>query len=246
MSRRGEQMIQLRVPTGKRNHIIDVQKGHRKLLLACVFAAFRVHRSLLDNRAQGVQARVKRSFPRVVGVYSLIFQTFSYHFLHFGERAVRLNGGRNNVPPIAQREKLPPYDETRGRFSLPSISQHRGAHRQRIKLNMLRLPITVGTLQGFYFKSHLTFPKITSSEEEERPSYRRFPPLGTLLPRGLVGWISPYNRTRKDRNGPLRRVYTDTECVLPLKKPLREYPSRDSLEEPDPFILNALSKTRAA
>ena len=150
------------------------------------------------------------------------------------------------MPPIAQREELPPYDETRRRLSLPGISEHRGAHGERVELDSLALTIRIRTVQGLYFKSHLTFPKITSSEEEERPSYRRFPPLGTLLPRGLVGWTSPYNRTRKDHSDPLRRVYTDTECVLPLKKPLREYPSRDSLEEQDPFILNALSKTRAA
>ena len=64
VSRRGEHIVQLRVSTGKRDHVIYVQQGHGKLLLVRVLAAFRVHGGLLDDRGQSVQARVKKDFPQ--------------------------------------------------------------------------------------------------------------------------------------------------------------------------------------
>ena len=70
-------MIQLRIPTGKRYHISYIQKGHGKVLFVCILAAFRVHGGVLDDRAQSVQARVKRIFPRVVGVHPLCYEGLS-------------------------------------------------------------------------------------------------------------------------------------------------------------------------
>ena len=155
MSRRGEQMVQLRVPTGKRNHIIDIQKRHGKILFVRILPAFRVHGGLFYGGAQSVQARIKRVFPRVVGVNPFVTQAFRDHLLHFRKRAVRLDGARDDVPPIAQREELPPYDETRGRLSLPRIPEHGRMHGEGVKLDVLGLPITVGTLEGLYFKSYI-------------------------------------------------------------------------------------------
>ena len=106
---------------------------------------------------------------QVVGVHALVTQAFGDHLLHFGKGAVRLDGARDDVPPIAQREKLPSYHETGGRFALPRVPQHRRAHGERVELDVLGLPITVGTLEGLYFKSHLTFPNITSSGEATCP-----------------------------------------------------------------------------
>ena len=117
--------------------------------------------------------------------------------------------------PLAQRKELPPYDETRCRFALPCIPKHGRAHGQRVELVVLGLPITVGTLEGLYFKSHLTFGEITSSGEARCPWYRRFPPLGTRFPHDRAGCFSPYTRRRKGRNGPPRRVCRGTGETTP-------------------------------
>ena len=122
---------------------------------------------------------------------------------------------------VAQRKELSPYYETRGRFALPRVPKHGRAHRERVELDVLGLSIAVGTLQELYFKSHLTFPQITSSEEEGRPLYRRFPPRGTLFLHGRVGLIFRCTRRRKGRNGPPRRVCRGNVYVPPLEK-LRE------------------------
>ena len=90
----------------------------------------------------------------------------------------------------------------------------------------------------------LTFREITSSEEATCPWYRRFPPLGTLLPHGLVESISPYSHKRKGRNGPPRRVCRGTVYVPPLEKLRQGCPWRDSLEAQGPFTLSKIMRCR--
>ena len=212
-----------------------------------ILAAFRVHGGLPDNLAQGNQARMKWGFTRVVKIDPFVTQAFGDHLLHFRESAVRLDGGRDNVPSIAQREELSPYNEGSRRLTTTRVCQHRRAHRERVELDVLALTVRIRTLEGLYFKSHLTFGEITSLEEEGRPWYRRFPPLGTQFPHGRVGLIFRCTRRRKGRSDPRHRVCIGNVYVPPLEKPRQGCPWRDSLEVPDPYFPirnNALSEAR--